>query len=166
MSASRGLFLLLLASCAAPAGESVIFVTISGNGKKDCSMRVTNEHNFSYPGYAEMLCGFADPRVDSNRKVPNPNLTVLEWLNRRPGLEGKVAAYCTWDVFLSILNRDRCGFPVHYGAPVTGESPEPRRELLDRLYADLPPLFGGVVVDAMEFHAGLAYLKAKKRRAS
>jgi hypothetical protein len=224
MSGPRCLALLLVASCATPSGESVIFVTIDGfrwqevfegaeerllskqeggvhdvpglrksfwrdtpearresllpfvwgkmardgvilgNGKLGCPMKVTNGHNFSYPGYAEMLCGYADPRVDSNRKVPNPSITVLEWLNRRPKLEGRVAAYCTWDVFLSILNRDRCGFPVHFGPPVTDESPGPRRDLLEQLYTDLPPLFGGVAVDALEFHAGMDYLKAKKPR--
>ncbi|MGI8992391.1 MAG: hypothetical protein ACR2I2_22775, partial [Bryobacteraceae bacterium] len=41
---------------------------------------VTNGLNFSYPGYSETLCGFADPRIKSNDKVPNPNVTVLEWL--------------------------------------------------------------------------------------
>jgi hypothetical protein len=137
---------------------------ILGNGRKDCAMRVTNEHRFSYPGYAEMLCGFADARVDSNKKVPNPNVTVLEWLNRRPGFEGRVAAYCTWDVFPSILNRERSGFLIHQGPPVTGESAGGRSELLEDLYADLPPLFGGVCVDALEFHAGMDYLKVKKPR--
>lgn len=130
---------------------------VLGNGRKDAAMTVTNGLSFSYPGYAEMLCGFADPRVDSNRKVPNPNPTVLEWLNGRPGLSGRVAAYCTWDVFLSILNQDRCGFPVHYGPP-TGD---PR---LDALFGDMPPLWAGVVLDALEFHAAMDYVRAKKPR--
>jgi len=45
-----------------------------------------------------MFAGLADPGVDSNAKVPNPNLTVLEWLNRRPGFEERVAAFGSWDV--------------------------------------------------------------------
>ena len=137
---------------------------VLGNARKGTPMRVTNGHSFSYPGYAEMLCGFADARVDSNKKVPNPNATVLEWLSHRPGFEGQVAAFCTWDVFLSILNRDRCGFFVHMGPPVTPESPEGRRRLLEDLYGDVPPLFGGVVLDALEFHAGLDYVRARKPR--
>ena len=47
--------------------------------------RVTNGHNFSYPGYNELLSGRADPRIDSNDKKPNPNVTVLEWLDGRDG---------------------------------------------------------------------------------
>ena len=30
-----------------------------------------------------------DPRIDSNDKRNNPNVTVFEWLNRKPGLSGQ-----------------------------------------------------------------------------
>jgi hypothetical protein len=50
------------------------------------SSRVTNGLWFSYPGYSEMFVGAADAAIDSNNKVPNPNVTVLEWLNGRPDL--------------------------------------------------------------------------------
>jgi hypothetical protein len=130
---------------------------IVGNGKRGAPLRVTNGYNFSYPGYAEMLCGFADPRVDSNKKVPNPNPTVLEWLNGRPGLRGRVAAFCTWDVFPSILNRERCGFPVHMGPPADDIR-------VNALYQDLPPLWSDLVPDALEFHAAMDYLREKKPR--
>ena len=36
-----------------------------------------------------MLCGYPDPRINSNDYPANPNVTVLEWLNSRPGFEGK-----------------------------------------------------------------------------
>ena len=55
--------------------------------------RVTNGKNFSYPGYNELLTGSPDPRIDSNDKRPNPNVTVLEWLHaqaRLPGQGGRV----------------------------------------------------------------------------
>ena len=54
---------------------------ILGDPSRGSRVRVTNGLRFSYPGYNEMLAGFADPRVDSNDKKVNPNLTVLEWLN-------------------------------------------------------------------------------------
>ena len=66
--------------------------------------------NFSYPGYNETLCGFADPRIDSNDKRPNPNVTVFEWLHRKPGYQGRVTAIGCWDVFPYIFNTERCGF--------------------------------------------------------
>lgn len=50
---------------------------------------VTNPMHFSYPGYNEILCGFADPKIDSNDKKPNVNTTVLEWLNKSRRLRAK-----------------------------------------------------------------------------
>src|ERR1051325_3227325 len=56
---------------------------IYGDRDKHSEAFVTNGLNFSYPGYSETLCGFADPRIKSNDKVANPNVTVLEWLNAK-----------------------------------------------------------------------------------
>ena len=94
-----------------------VWSTIAPNGqifgdpsRRAATPRLTNGLWFSYPGYNEMFAGAADPRVDSNDKVPNPNVTVLEWLNRRPGFEGRVAAFGSWDVLPFILNRRAAGF--------------------------------------------------------
>src|SRR5262249_44502068 len=72
---------------------------IFGNADKGSSARVTNGKNFSYPGYNELFTGFPDSRIDSNDKIPNPNVTVFEWLNRKPAFGGKVSAIGCWDVF-------------------------------------------------------------------
>ena len=61
-----------------------------GNVYKGSRAKVANGLNFSYPGYNELLTGAPDPRIDSNEKLPNPNVTVFEWLNRKPGYHGKV----------------------------------------------------------------------------
>jgi hypothetical protein len=47
---------------------------IFGNQNKGSVVKVTNGKNFSYPGYNEIITGAADPRIDSNNKVPNPTL--------------------------------------------------------------------------------------------
>jgi hypothetical protein len=62
-----------------------------------------------------MFAGTADPRIDSNDKKPNPNITVLEWLKGRPGFAGQVAAFGSWDVLPFILNVERSGIPVGSG---------------------------------------------------
>ena len=41
--------------------------------------------NFSYPGYNELLTGSPDPRIDSNDKRLNPNVTVFDYLAEVPG---------------------------------------------------------------------------------
>ncbi len=71
---------------------------IYGNLSKGSDAHVTNTLNFSYPGYSETFCGFADPRVNSNDKVWNPNQTVLEWLNQKDAFHNRIAAFAAWDV--------------------------------------------------------------------
>jgi hypothetical protein len=123
-----------------------------GNASKGSVARVTNGFKFSYPGYAEILSGFADGRIDSNKKVPNPNPTVLEWMSKRPGFEGRVAAFCSWDVFPSILNRERSGLPTFAGE--AGPAAGPYAELL----AEIPtPWHAGSAYDALTFRPALAY---------
>ncbi len=88
---------------------------IAGDPQHESSVKVTNGLYFSYPGYNELLTGFADPAVNSNAKKYNENTTVLEWLSKQPGIGGKVAAYCSWDVFPFIINDRRSQIPVNAG---------------------------------------------------
>ena len=64
-----------------------------GNQQVGSVAQVTNTMWFSYPGYNEMSTGVADPKVNSNEFGPNPNVTVFEWLNTRPGFKGKVEIF-------------------------------------------------------------------------
>ncbi len=126
---------------------------------------VTNGLKFSYPGYSEMLVGFADPRIDSNAKKPNPNVTVLEFLHGRPGFDHRVAAFGVWDVVPSIVNRDRCGFFVNAGFEPVLEPPiSAEQSLLNRLKVELPAQWESMPPDAIEFHAMLEYTKAHAPR--
>ena len=83
-----------------------------GNRDMGSSVRVSNGHNFSYPGYNEFLTGYADPKINSNDKILNANTNVFEWLNTKPEFRGRVAASVNWDVLPWILNAPRAGFPV------------------------------------------------------
>lgn len=89
---------------------------IYGNRKFENNVDVKNVHWFSYPGYSEVLCGFADDkRIDSNDKNNNPNQTILELVNNQPEFKGKVGAFGSWDVFPYIINEDRAGLYVNAG---------------------------------------------------
>ncbi len=136
---------------------------IYGNRDVGSDVYVTNGLNFSYPGYSETLCGFADPRIHSNDKIPNPNVTVLEWLNNKPEYKGKVAAFGAWDVFPSILNSGRAGFLVNAGYdPLTAIPMSPRLELLNQLKAETPKVWDDEPFDGLTFYSALEYLKAAK----
>jgi hypothetical protein len=126
-------------------------------------MRVSNVYKFSYPGYSEMIVGFADPRINSNDPTPNPNVTVLEWLNQRPRLAGHVAAFGTWENVANILNRARCGFYINAGLePVTVDPNDAQLELLNQLKRDIPGRWGGSPFDALTFYSALEYIRLHK----
>lgn len=126
---------------------------------------VTNGLNFSYPGYSEVVTGHPDPRVHSNDNIPNPNVTVLEWLNRQPGLEGQVAAFGAWEVIAGIVNAGRCGFPVNVSyAPFTMSPMTPRLELVNEMKAGAPRIWDDESFDAPTFETAMEYIRAKKPR--
>ena len=138
---------------------------IYGNVPLGSVAHVTNGRNFSYPGYNELLSGKADPRVDSNDKKPNPNVTVLEWLNGRDPYRGKVAAFCSWDVFPWIINRERSGVLVNAGFdPSTSAGDPGRQAMLNQLLADTTPFEEGVRHDSFTFAAALDYVRAARPR--
>ncbi len=138
---------------------------ILGNRDKGSYAQVTNGMHFSYPGYNETLCGFADPTIDSNDKIPNKNVTVFEWLNRQDGYHGKVAAFGVWDCFPYIFNRDRCGFLINAGfEPLPGGDKNPRIALLNELKTGTTAYFGPEPFDSFEIQSAIEYIKDKKPR--
>jgi hypothetical protein len=138
---------------------------IFGDPSAGSESRITNGLWFSYPGYNEMFAGLADPRIDSNNKVPNPNVTVLEWLNRRPGFQGRVAAFGSWDVLPSILNVERSGIPVGTGwKPVPAPATD-RDRAINQLATDLPRYWEYGPFDAPIVYAAIEHLRARKPRA-
>src|SRR4051812_11937932 len=68
---------------------------VFGDSSRGAASRVTNGKKFSYPGYNEMFVGFADPKITSNGKIPNPNINVLEYLHRQDRFAGHVAGFAT-----------------------------------------------------------------------
>jgi hypothetical protein len=137
---------------------------VFGDPSRQSLSRVTNGLWFSYPGYNEILSGAPDSRIDSNDKVPNPNVTVLEWLNGRPGFQGRVAAFGTWDVLPFILNVVRSRLPVGDAAQPVPLPKTDRERAINDLAADLPPYWPGVPFDAPIMHAALESLRSRQPR--
>lgn len=136
-----------------------------GDRDQHSDASVTNGFNFSYPGYNETLTGHGDPRINSNDNVPNPNVTVLEWVNKQPGLEGQAAAFGAWNVIAAIVNAGRCGFPVNAGyEPFVMTPMTPRMELLNSFKAETPQVWDGEPYDAPIFNTAMEYIREKKPR--
>ncbi|WP_339865324.1 hypothetical protein [Paremcibacter congregatus] len=139
---------------------------IYGNRTLGSKADITNKLHFSYPGYNEILTGFADPRINSNDKIQNPNQTFLEWLDKKPAFKGKAAAFGSWDVFPYIINEKRSGVFTNAGFEVMDILLDtPRIQELNQLQKDIPSPWDTVRLDAFTYNFAFEYLKAKKPRA-
>jgi hypothetical protein len=132
-------------------------------GNKD---EVANQYHFSYPGYNEIFTGFPDTRMNTNDPVTNPNINVLEYLNKQKGFENKVAVFSSWERFPQIFNVPRSGLLVNSGfmnftKPGAGE----RLTYLSELQHKAPHyLSDSTRLDFLTYEFGKAYLKQYKPR--
>ncbi len=147
-------------------GEMAKRGQIFGNRDRGSDGHVSNGMNFSYPGYSEFLCGHADDeRIKSNEGIPNPNINVLEFLHGRPAFRGKVAAYNTWDVLPSILNRERSGLPMWtQGDTTPAEEVGPVQAFVEEALANHPWPWREESYDIFTQMAAKEYLTRKKPR--
>ncbi len=134
---------------------------LHGNRILESKMDLTNALWFSYPGYNEILTGYADDnRITSNDKFPNPNTTVLELANNDSRYAGKVAAFGSWDVFPYIVNETRSGVPVNAGFGIAeGGSLTEREIFLNQLQPRVPSPWGTVRLDAFTHYYAMEHMK-------
>lgn len=142
------------------ADQGILF----GNRLEGNRVDVTNGRVFSYPGYNEILTGFADDSIDSNDKIPNKNVTVLEWVNRQPGFIGRVAAFTSWDVFPFIINEERSGVPVNSGFEAAYGQISDRETFLSRLQVEVATPWDGERFDVFTHYMAMEYLARKRPR--
>ncbi|TDQ18270.1 hypothetical protein DFQ04_0068 [Algoriphagus boseongensis] len=137
---------------------------IYGNRAYGNKVDNSNKMWFSYPGYNEILSGFADDeRITSNSKINNPNVTFLEYLNRMPEYRGKVMAFGSWDVFPYIINKQRSGIPVNAGFDLAeGENLTEVEKTLNRLQQEIRGPWGEVRLDPFTHHYALEAIRTKK----
>lgn len=88
---------------------------LSGNRSYGSEVNVANLYKISYPGYNEILTGYADTRFIPNLTVSNRNTNILEYLNTTEIYAGKVVAFSSWNLMPYILAENRSGLPVNSG---------------------------------------------------
>jgi len=137
---------------------------VFGNRMLGCKVDNANPYWFSYPGYSEIFSGYADTNINSNSYPPNPNVTVLEFLNRQPKLKGRVAAFGAWEAFDRILNEERSGIPVVSAFdPLGGKKPSANERLMNAMLKDAHKPWGeDECLDVFTHYGALEYLKTKK----
>ncbi|MEN0055979.1 MAG: alkaline phosphatase family protein [Mucilaginibacter sp.] len=133
-------------------------------GSKD---EVANPYHFSYPGYNEIFTGFPDPRMNTNEAITNPNMNVLEFLNKQKGFTGKVAAFSSWERFTQILNTQRSGIVNNSGyMKLNTPGMNDRLTFLNEIQNEGPHFLGDSTrIDYLTFEFAKTYMKQYKPRA-
>jgi hypothetical protein len=135
-----------------------------GNRDYNNLVNCTNPYWMSYPGYSEMLVGFVDKRIHSNRKIENPNSTVLEFIHKQPGFEKKVAVFSTWDAIPYIIRSSASKIHANGGREKAAADSLTINELFLNELIERTPNPYGERFDAFTFHYAFEYLKRKLPR--
>lgn len=135
---------------------------VVGNRDIGSCARLTNDYNFSYPGYNEILSGVINDDINSNAMRANPEKTFLELLSSNPDFKDRMAAFGSWDVFPYIYNTERSGLPVNVGALDTPKTEFER--ILNQLQADVSAHWPTVRHDAFTHHYALSWLRERQPR--
>ena len=137
-----------------------------GNRELGSNVNVRNNYWFSYPGRSEAFCGYYDSAINSNEYPDNPNVNVLEFVDKQPEFHGKVVSFGSWDALSRILNRNRNGMLVNiYGEDVMGPGLTAAQVEANRFQHLLPDIFGaGERLDAGTFALARAYMAAQHPR--
>ncbi len=138
---------------------------VFGSPEHDSKVLVQNGRFFSYPGYNEILTGIADESIGSNAKKQNENVTVLEWLNRKPEFKGRVTAFCSWDVFPFIINEQRSGVNVNAAwEPLETFESDAAKQIYNDLANELPHYWESLRYDSLTFRGAIESMKVDKPR--
>ncbi len=133
---------------------------LAGNRWENSNVNLTNKGVFSFPGYNEILTGFADDNINSNSKKNNPNVTVLEAVNKTPKYNGKVLAFGSWDVFPYIINEERSGIPVNAGYKhAITDNPTENELLINKIQDQTPKRWGSVRFDTFTHQYAIEAMK-------
>lgn len=131
-----------------------------GNRNYNNKVNAANLYKFSYPGYNEMLTGYSDPLIYSNKAVVNGNTNILEYLDENKTYKGKVVAFSSWSLFPFILGKERNDLPVYSGyetLPDTGTN-ETMKTIND-LQENIITTKKATRYDAVTFLAAKEYIK-------
>jgi hypothetical protein len=132
-----------------------------GNRTVGNNVNVKNKYWFSYPGYNEIFTGYPDSAINSNDYPPNPNVNVLEYINKQSTYKNKVAVFASWNAYYRILNEERSGLYINAGWSELKDSDlNATQKTLNEQQAHLPHIFGETErLDGSTYALATEYLK-------
>jgi hypothetical protein len=131
---------------------------LSGNRIYNNEVNVSNLYKISYPGYNEILTGFADTRFIPNLSVRNRNTNILEYLNATEAYAGKVAAFSSWDVMPYIINENRSQLPVNSGYEMLEEGDDTLNILINQVQKNITHK-GSTRQDLLTYASAMNYIE-------
>jgi hypothetical protein len=139
--------------------------SIAGNRAAGSSVKLTNTHRFSYPGYAEILLGEAhDEVIKSNDPTRNPHVTVLEELKARMKLTtAQTGVFASWSVFSAIVEHTEGALTVNAGFEPF-DRPDSAIRDLNALQSQTQTPWDSVRHDAYTFRFAMAHLQSARPR--
>jgi Type I phosphodiesterase / nucleotide pyrophosphatase len=139
--------------------------SIAGNRALGSTVRLTNRHRFSYPGYAELLQGVArDDVVASNDNRFYPHPTVLQFLRERLRLPRQgVAVFGSWETFNWIAQHEDGAVEVNAGYEAYESSAGDMRALSQAQFDTRPP-WDSARYDIFTFRFAMDYLARYRPR--
>jgi hypothetical protein len=137
---------------------------IYGNRNENSLVNLTNDYRVSYPGYNELLTGYADPDIKNNDHGPNKNANIFEFIAATAdSYQGRIAAFASWGTFNEILNEERSKILVNAGfEKLDDHLLTPGTEVINEIQLSLPDVFDGIRLDAATFYLAFNYLKARR----
>jgi hypothetical protein len=104
--------------------------------------------------------------MNTNDPITNPNMNVLEYINKQKGFEGKVAAFASWERFPQILNMHRSGLAIYSGyVDVKKPEADGRIKYLNELQHNVPHYLGDSTrLDFITYEYSKEYIKQFKPR--
>lgn len=146
--------------------------SIAGDRTRGSSVRLTNRHWFSYPGYAEILLGEAhNDTIKSNDPIRNPYTTVLEVIRERLNLpRERVATFGSWGVFNAIVEHSEGATFVNAGmepftsANTSASHGDAALRALDAAQSEAQPHWSDIRFDYFTVQAALAHLASARPR--
>jgi hypothetical protein len=139
--------------------------SIAGDARLGSSVRLTNRHWFSYPGYAEILLGEAhDDTIKSNDAIRNPYSTVLEVIRERLKLpRERVATFASWSVFNQIAEHTEGATFVNAGME-TYPGGDAGLQALNAAQVETQPHWSDIRFDYFTLKFALAHMASARPR--
>jgi len=134
-----------------------------GNRAYDNKVDVANIYKISYPGYNELLTGYPDPLIIPNIPVRNRNTNILEYLDDMPEYHDKVAAFTSWNIFPSILNKNRNNLPLNSGYQQLDDTASEMNNFINRVQDSVADK-EHTRYDELTFLSAMEYIKKNSPR--